>query len=140
MSRMLLERAFDLARSGQVQSLEELSRKLIAEGHIAVLSHLAAPTLRRQLSTTIKAAREPDPTRACQQKPSGAKPSWSEEDDARLRALGPNPWERTKLAAEIGRTRGAVDSRMARLGLLPPKRSTAADSESKRNADVAPPA
>ena len=54
-----LERAFQLARSGGVQSLDELRRTLKAEGYEAVEGHLAGSAIRKQLTQIIAAAAQP---------------------------------------------------------------------------------
>jgi len=44
-----IERAFDLAKSGQCRSVSEIIRRLPAEDRPAVEAHLAEPNARRQL-------------------------------------------------------------------------------------------
>ena len=44
-----IERAFDLARSGQYRSVSEIIRRLPQEDRAAVEAHLAEPNARRQL-------------------------------------------------------------------------------------------
>jgi hypothetical protein len=49
-----LERAFQLARSGQVSGLSEIRRMLDREGYSG--SQIEGPVLKRQLGTLIKTA------------------------------------------------------------------------------------
>lgn len=51
----VIERAFQLARSGQYVSVEDLKKKLRAEGYS--IATVTGPTLLRQLRQLIKAAR-----------------------------------------------------------------------------------
>jgi hypothetical protein len=53
----ILERAFELARSGDIDSLEHLRLKLHAEGYLDSRSQIAGPTLQRQLRDLMRAAR-----------------------------------------------------------------------------------
>lgn len=54
MSRVpLLERAFELAKGGQVTSLDDIQRKLSEEGYGNASSHLSGPSLRKQLKALI---------------------------------------------------------------------------------------
>jgi hypothetical protein len=53
-----LERAFGLAKSGQVSEVSEIVRALRSEGYPA--SQVEGPVLRRQLGDLIKVAREKD--------------------------------------------------------------------------------
>jgi hypothetical protein len=53
-----LERAFELARSGQVSRFSEIIEGLRGEGYSA--NQVQGPILRRQLVDLIKAARERD--------------------------------------------------------------------------------
>ena len=50
----ILERAFELARSGEVASVLDVGKRLKAEGFEAVASHMASPSLRSQLGSTIR--------------------------------------------------------------------------------------
>jgi hypothetical protein len=52
-----IERAFQLARTGQYAAVEDLRRKLRAEGYS--VATVTGPTLLRQLRELIKAARRP---------------------------------------------------------------------------------
>jgi hypothetical protein len=54
-----LERAFEIAKSGEVAGLEELKVALAAEGHDP--KQLQGPLLRKQLRAVIKKAREHSP-------------------------------------------------------------------------------
>lgn len=51
----VIERAFQLARSGKYVSVEDLKKKLRAEGYR--VETITGPTLLRQLRELIKAAR-----------------------------------------------------------------------------------
>jgi hypothetical protein len=51
-----LERAFQLARSGQVSGLSEIVKALSREGYSG--NHIEGPALRRQLAGLIKTARQ----------------------------------------------------------------------------------
>jgi hypothetical protein len=48
-SNPAIERAFDLARSGQYRSVSEVIRRLPAQDRPAVEAHLAQPAARREL-------------------------------------------------------------------------------------------
>ena len=52
-----LERAFDLARSGEFTSVEEIRRKLKQERFDQVEAHLAGASINRQLRRICDAAR-----------------------------------------------------------------------------------
>ena len=56
--RNIFERAFELARGGGCQSMDDIRRKLKAEKFDAVDGHLAGPTIARQLKAAIKSAAE----------------------------------------------------------------------------------
>jgi hypothetical protein len=58
MSVTALERAFQLARSGQVSGLSEIAKALRSEGYST--GQIEGPILRRQLADLIKTARERD--------------------------------------------------------------------------------
>lgn len=45
----IVERAFQLAESGEADQLNEIARCLAAEGYVDVQAHLSGPFLRRQL-------------------------------------------------------------------------------------------
>lgn len=51
-----IERAFDLAKSGQYRSVSEIIRHLPVEDRRAVEAHLAQPNARRQLILLCSAA------------------------------------------------------------------------------------
>ena len=51
----IIERAFELAKSGQVSSLEKLAYRLKREGFPSVHSHLLGRAIRKQLTELIKA-------------------------------------------------------------------------------------
>jgi hypothetical protein len=51
-----IERAFDLAKSGQYRSVSEIIRHLPAEDRPAVEAHLAQPHARRELILLCSAA------------------------------------------------------------------------------------
>ena len=53
-----LERAFDLAGSGQVSEYSEIIRAIRREGYFA--NQITGPALKRQLTGLIKTARERD--------------------------------------------------------------------------------
>ncbi len=54
--RNIFERAFELARDGRCQSMDDIRRKLKAEKFDAVDGHLAGPTIAKQLKAAIKGA------------------------------------------------------------------------------------
>lgn len=51
-----VERAYELARSGTVRSVDEIRAKLTREGHESVIAHLSGPTLKRDLNRLCKDA------------------------------------------------------------------------------------
>ena len=51
-----VERAFELARSGDCRTLDDIRRRLNAERYEAVSSHLAGSSLARQLRDAMKTA------------------------------------------------------------------------------------
>jgi hypothetical protein len=51
-----LERAFELAKSGEFQTVAEIRRQLLQERYDKVLLHLRGPTISRQLKAMITAA------------------------------------------------------------------------------------
>ena len=57
-----VERAFQLARSGSVAGLAEITTSLNREGYYA--NQIEGPVLKRQLADLIKAARKPNATPA----------------------------------------------------------------------------
>ncbi len=54
MQPTIIERAFELAKSGRVSSVEDIARQLKREHYEAVLSHLSGNSIRRQLTEVIK--------------------------------------------------------------------------------------
>lgn len=50
-----IERAYQLARSGQFARLDDIRARLMFEGHEAVRAHLDSPLLRRDLNRLCKA-------------------------------------------------------------------------------------
>ncbi len=54
--RTTVERAFDLARSGDCRNLPDLVAALKRERHEAVEAHLAGPSIRRDLKKLWQAA------------------------------------------------------------------------------------
>ena len=59
MSLNVVERAFEIAESGDCGSVEELKRLLKSEGHGSAAAHLASPSLRKQLAALIRQADHP---------------------------------------------------------------------------------
>ncbi len=62
MEKSLIERALELAATGEYVRIDQIERKLNAEGYTNVVSHLDGPTLRRQLREVSQRARG-EPTR-----------------------------------------------------------------------------
>ena len=56
-----IERAFELARSGQVENIDVLEAQLTREGYWAVREHLAGHQIKRQIREIIKEARTSAP-------------------------------------------------------------------------------
>jgi hypothetical protein len=52
----ILERAFELARSGEVATVLDLGKRLKSEGFEAVSSHMASASLRSQLASIMRQA------------------------------------------------------------------------------------
>ena len=52
-----IERAFELARSGEFRAVEEIRKQLLKERHDQVDSHLSGPMIRRQLRRACADAR-----------------------------------------------------------------------------------
>jgi hypothetical protein len=52
-TRNTVERAFELAASGEVQTFDDLRRKLQWEGYEAVEAHLAGTAIRKQLKELL---------------------------------------------------------------------------------------
>lgn len=55
----ILERAYELARSGTTTDLQVISRQLKAEGFESVDAHLAGPSLRAELRKISQSAKRP---------------------------------------------------------------------------------
>lgn len=53
-----VERAFELARSGQCKSLREIEQRLRAVGYEAVAQHLQGAAIKSQLRNLYKASEE----------------------------------------------------------------------------------
>ena len=54
-----VERAFELARSGQCHNVSDVRSALKAEGFTGVSEHLAGPSIQRQLRALIQATVAP---------------------------------------------------------------------------------
>lgn len=55
--RTIIERAFDLAKSGTVANIADLRRQLKLEGHQSIDAHFSSsPSLNRQLLAIMKTA------------------------------------------------------------------------------------
>lgn len=52
----IIERAYELARSGDCASMVEIERVLSREGFTNVLAHMSGPTLRRDLTRLCREA------------------------------------------------------------------------------------
>jgi hypothetical protein len=52
-----IERALELARTGTLQNLSDLKKKLAAEGHDSIDAHISGMAIKRQLATLMKAAK-----------------------------------------------------------------------------------
>jgi hypothetical protein len=52
-----VERAYQLAKSGQCTRLDDIRSRLIHEGYEAVQQHLGAPSLRRDLTRLCREGR-----------------------------------------------------------------------------------
>ncbi|CAA9519909.1 MAG: hypothetical protein AVDCRST_MAG23-128 [uncultured Sphingosinicella sp.] len=57
MTKSVLERAFELARSGSCRSVAELELRLKREGYEAAASHLRGQSIRKQLRAMVSDAR-----------------------------------------------------------------------------------
>ncbi len=53
----VVERAFELAASGECRTLDEIERRLKADGHEGAAQHLRGGSIRKQLRELCKAAR-----------------------------------------------------------------------------------
>jgi hypothetical protein len=58
-NQSVLERAFEMAQSGEFRTLEPLVRQLSKEGYINPERHLLGPSLRRQLLDLIRSREAP---------------------------------------------------------------------------------
>ena len=56
----VIERAFELARTGEFAVLKTLERALWAEGYSRCSTHLSSPSLRRQLRTICRETNKAD--------------------------------------------------------------------------------
>lgn len=59
-----VERAFQLARSGKVTSVENIISLLRAENHMNAIEHLQGPQIRSQLKALMKTESETKPVLA----------------------------------------------------------------------------
>jgi hypothetical protein len=55
----IIERAFELARSGAYESSESITKQLKKERYEAVEQHLSSPSLKRSLRELCRTARQP---------------------------------------------------------------------------------
>lgn len=53
----IIERAYQLARTGEFTKVEHVERKLTREGYTAVADHLGGKMVRRELNEMMRAAR-----------------------------------------------------------------------------------
>jgi hypothetical protein len=58
----IVERAFEIARSGSSRSIDDLRRRLKREGYANVDAHLTGASIKRELTLLMRAPRAPDPT------------------------------------------------------------------------------
>ncbi len=63
-STAILERAFELARSGHYETLEQVRRRLVRERYEDVDQHLSGSMLRNQLRKALIEAKPPNPVPA----------------------------------------------------------------------------
>jgi hypothetical protein len=113
MTKTTIQRALELAESGDFNTVDDIAQALSAEGFFEVSAHLAGRTIRNQLRRIMRGG-----DLVATRKPSPKAPSWTEEEDNLLRALGDDIAGRTRLARQFGRPRGSVDIRMRDLRLL----------------------
>ncbi|GAA0731547.1 hypothetical protein [Sphingomonas japonica] len=52
-----VERAYELARTGDYTTIEQIRAVLIREQHVSVQQHLSGPTLRRELLKLCRAVK-----------------------------------------------------------------------------------
>lgn len=55
----IMERAFELARDGECHNVGDIKSALAKEGYSQVEAHFEGPSLKRQLSALIRAAKLP---------------------------------------------------------------------------------
>ena len=60
----LIERAYQLARTGEFAKVEHIERKLTREGYTAVAEHLSGKLMRRELNEMMRSARRQKETAA----------------------------------------------------------------------------
>ncbi len=53
----LIERAYQLARTGEFTKVEHIERRLTREGYTAAAEHLSGKLMRRELNEMMRAAR-----------------------------------------------------------------------------------
>lgn len=121
MTSSILERAFELAKSGTCQTIGDIAGHLKRENHTAVEHHLAGQAIRKQLRALIDAALNKAPPMSYVR--GKRAPVWTPEDDEKLRAAGVSSPARDAMAAELGRSRGSIDARLKVLGLIPKRGS-----------------
>lgn len=63
MEKNLIDRALEMPATGEYSRIENIERKLTAEGNINVAAYLDGPTLRRQLREVSRRARGVPPAR-----------------------------------------------------------------------------
>jgi len=56
MEQSTVARAFELARSGTCSNVDAITRQLAKEGYSGCYAHLEGPSIRKQLSTAIRAS------------------------------------------------------------------------------------
>ena len=54
----VIDRAFQIARDGQCNSVADIRERLIREGYEQVGAHLGGPTIRRELYRLIRVGRQ----------------------------------------------------------------------------------
>ena len=54
----VVERAFELARTGRCRTVDEIRKRLARESYVAVDAHLAGASIRRQLKALMRDAPE----------------------------------------------------------------------------------
>jgi hypothetical protein len=114
MTKTTIQRALELAESGDFNTVDDIAAALTAEGFSQVTAHLEGRSTRAQLRRIMRGGSD----LVRRRKPLPKAPAWTEEEDNLLRALGDDTDGRTRLAKQFGRSRGSVDIRMRDLGLL----------------------